>query len=74
MSLMELDTCGLDCPLPLLKAKQALNKMAKGEQLKVMASDPGSWRDFKVYTDQSSNKLISRELVGKTYIYLLEKN
>lgn len=49
----ELDTCGLDCPLPLLKAKQALNGMNSGELLRVRATDPGSQRDFRVFAEQS---------------------
>jgi len=68
-----LDACGLTCPLPLLKAKQALNKLARGEVLAVVCTDPGSVRDFQVFSDQSGHLLLSsRESDGK-YYYELEK-
>ncbi len=69
----ELDTCGLPCPLPLLKAKQALNAMASGEQLKVTATDQGSWRDFQVFADHSGHHLLQRQEIDGIYHYLLEK-
>ncbi|MFT4798144.1 MAG: tRNA 2-thiouridine synthesizing protein A [Candidatus Azotimanducaceae bacterium] len=68
-----LDTCGLNCPLPLLKAKQALNKLSSGEVLQVVSTDPGSVRDFQVFSDQSGHALLSsREDDGK-YYYELKK-
>jgi len=68
-----LDTCGLSCPLPLLKAKQALNKLSSGEVLEVVSTDPGSVRDFQVFSDQSGHALLSsREDDGK-YYYELKK-
>lgn len=69
----ELNTCGLSCPLPLLKAKQALNTMDSGEQLLVLATDQGSWRDFDVFAKQSGHLLLSREVVDGVYRYLLQK-
>ena len=72
-TIIELDTCGLNCPMPLLKAKQALNSMSSGEQLRVRSTDQGSWRDFRVFTEQSGHQLLdSREEQG-VYIYLLQK-
>lgn len=69
----KLDACGLRCPMPLLKAKRALNGLAGGERLRVVATDPGSVRDFKVFAAQSGHKLLeSREKNGR-YHYLLEK-
>lgn len=69
----ELDACGLQCPMPLLKAKRALNALAGGERLRVVATDPGSVRDFEVFAAQSGNRLLeSREEDGR-YHYLLEK-
>ena len=68
-----LDVTGLDCPMPLLKAKQALNGMAPGARLQVIATDPGSVRDFQVFSKQSGHPLLqSREQDGR-YYYLLEK-
>lgn len=69
----ELDASGLQCPMPLLKAKRALNTLAAGERLRVIATDPGSVRDFEVFAAQSGHKLLeSREEDGR-YYYLLEK-
>ena len=73
MAVFELDTKGMSCPLPLLKAKNELSKMASGEKLKVLATDRGSIRDFKVYAEKSGNTLLSSEEHGGIYIYLLEK-
>ena len=71
--MIELDTCGLSCPLPLLKAKQALNRMASGEQLRVLATDPGSRRDFRVFAEQSGHRLLASEERDGVFSYLLEK-
>ncbi|HEY3697750.1 MAG TPA: sulfurtransferase TusA family protein [Spongiibacteraceae bacterium] len=69
----ELDTCGLDCPLPLLKAKQALNAMNSGEQLRVRATDPGSQRDFRVFAEQSGHQLLESSADNGIFSYLLQK-
>ncbi|MFT6551437.1 MAG: TusA-related sulfurtransferase [Zhongshania marina] len=68
-----LDAAGLDCPLPLLKAKQALNRMASGEVLEVIATDAGSVRDFEVFAKQSGNTLLLSEDNVGTYRYLFKK-
>ena len=68
-----LDVTGLNCPMPLLKAKQALNALVPGDRLEVIATDPGSVRDFEVFSTQSGHPLLdSREEDGR-YFYLLEK-
>ena len=72
-TIQELDTCGLDCPMPLLKAKRALNAMRSGEQLRVIATDRGSWRDFSVFAEQSGNPLLARHEEKGLYIFLLQK-
>ena len=56
----EIDTRGLNCPLPILKAKKALNDMASGELLKVVATDPGSLRDFQAFARQTGNELLGQ--------------
>ena len=66
-----LDARGLNCPLPLLKAKQRLNAMAPGEKLWVQASDPGSWEDFARYAELSSHQLESRQQVDADYHFVL---
>ena len=71
---MALDARGLDCPLPLLKAKQALNKMAAGQVLQVLATDPGSQRDFAVFAKQSGNALLLSEQHDDEYCYRIEKH
>lgn len=72
-SMHELDTCGLDCPLPLLKAKQALNRMQSGETLRVRATDPGSQRDFRVFAEQSGHQLLESNEENGVFCYLLQK-
>lgn len=69
----ELDTCGLNCPLPLLKAKQALNAMASGEQLRVRATDPGSQRDFRVFAEQSGHQLLESSEESGVFVYVMQK-
>jgi tRNA 2-thiouridine synthesizing protein A len=71
--IVELDVIGEQCPMPLLKAKRALNSMAVGQQLKVLATDSGSVRDFQVFARQSGNVLLSTEQVDGVYIHVLEK-
>src|SRR5690606_5950 len=69
----ELDTCGLDCPLPLLKAKQALNRLQSGEELRVLATDPGSQRDFRVFAEQSGHALLESSEQNGLFCYVLKK-
>ncbi|MAZ45682.1 MAG: response regulator SirA [Gammaproteobacteria bacterium] len=68
-----LDVRGLNCPMPLLKAKRALNSMPAEALLKVLATDPGSVRDFEVFAKQSGNALIETKIEGDTYTYILTK-
>jgi TusA-related sulfurtransferase len=74
LELIELDARGLQCPMPLLKAKQALNRMASGQCLRVRATDQGSVRDFRVFSEQSGHALLSFEERGGVYIYTLRKS
>jgi len=71
-----LDASGLTCPLPLLKAKQALNRLSVGEVLSVTCTDPGSVRDFKVFCDQSGHELLLSEATDNEsrFHYLLRKS
>lgn len=68
-----LDASGLNCPLPLLKAKQVLNRMQPNELLKVIATDAGSVRDFKAYTDQSDHRLLESFIENDRYIYYIRR-
>ena len=56
----ELDTRGMNCPLPILKAKKALAEMSSGDVLKVVATDPGSMRDFQAFARQTGNELLEQ--------------
>lgn len=68
-----LDVKGLACPMPLLKAKKALNELPAGALLKVVATDPGSERDFDTFSKQSGHALLEFERAGDAFIYLLRK-
>ena len=69
----ELDTRGLNCPLPILKAKKALADMHSGELLKVVSTDPGSMRDFKAFARQTGNELVEQATVGSDFVHLLRR-
>ena len=69
----EIDTRGLNCPLPILKAKKALADMASGQLLKVLATDTGSLRDFQAFAKQTGNELVEQQTVGAEYIHVLRR-
>jgi TusA-related sulfurtransferase len=69
----EIDTRGLNCPLPILKAKKALAEMQSGQTLKVVATDAGSMRDFQAFARQTGNTLVGQETVGAEFIHVLKR-
>lgn len=69
----QLDARDLNCPLPLLKAKQALHKLEPGKILKVVATDAGSQRDFKVFVDQSDHQMLESFSDGVQYTYIIQR-
>lgn len=69
----ELDTRGLTCPLPILKAKKALADMQSGEVLKVISTDPGSVRDFQAFARQTGNELINQSAESDDFIHVLRR-
>jgi TusA-related sulfurtransferase len=69
----EIDTKGLNCPLPILRAKKALAEMSTGQLLKVVATDPGSMRDFVAFAKQTGNELVEQEAVGDEFIHVLRR-
>ncbi|MBB3179499.1 MULTISPECIES: sulfurtransferase TusA family protein [Variovorax] len=69
----EIDTRGLNCPLPILKAKKALNEMHSGELLRVVATDAGSVRDFQAFARQTGNDLVDQQTVGDEFIHVLRR-
>ena len=69
----EIDTRGLNCPLPILKAKKALAAMESGQLLKVVATDTGSIRDFQAFAKQTGNALVEQQTVGEEFIHILRR-
>jgi len=69
----ELDTRGLNCPLPILKAKKALADMHSGEVLKVVATDPGSVRDFQAFARQTGNELVEQSSSGNEFVHYVRR-
>jgi TusA-related sulfurtransferase len=69
----EIDTRGLNCPLPILKAKKALSDMKSGDVLKVLATDPGSMRDFQAFARQTGNELIEQSKDQDEFIHYLRR-
>ena len=69
----ELDTRGLNCPLPILKAKKALADMLSGEVLKVVATDPGSVRDFQAFARQTGNELVEQSEAADEFVHYLRR-
>ena len=69
-ALTELDTRGLNCPLPILKAKKALAGLQSGDLLKVVSTDPGSLRDFQAFARQTGNELVEQQTVGADLVHM----
>ncbi len=69
----ELDTRGLNCPLPILKAKKALAEMVSGETLRVVSTDAGSLRDFQAFARQTGNELLEQSTVGSDFMHVLRR-
>ena len=67
----ELDACGLNCPLPILRAKKSLAALASGQVLRIIATDPGAVKDFESFAKQTGHALLeSTEQDGKFYFRL----
>ena len=69
----EIDTRGLNCPLPILKAKKALAELKTGDVLKVVATDPGSVRDFQAFARQTGNELVEQSSANDEFIHFLRR-
>lgn len=69
----ELDARGLNCPLPILKAKKALAEMVSGQLLKVLSTDAGSVRDFQAFAKQTGNELVEQDTAGPEYVSVLRR-
>lgn len=69
-----LDASGLNCPLPVLKTKKALAGLDAGQQLEVIATDPGSKTDMFVFTEATGNRMVESREEGDRFIYIIEKS
>jgi tRNA 2-thiouridine synthesizing protein A len=69
----ELDARGLNCPLPILRTKKALTDMMSGQVLKILATDPGSVKDFQAFSRQTGNELLSSDAVAREFIFFMKK-
>jgi tRNA 2-thiouridine synthesizing protein A len=69
----ELDARGLNCPLPILKTKKALADLRPGQVLKVLATDPGSLKDFQTFSKQTGHELLSHGEAGKEFTFFMRK-
>ena len=70
---IEIDARGLNCPLPILKAKKALAELQSGQVLRLTATDPGSVRDFQAFAKQTGNALLSQTQNGREFVFLMQR-
>ena len=70
----ELDTSGLNCPLPIIKAKKEINTMESGQVLHIISTDPGAVKDFESFANQTGNELLSSEEKDDKFHFLLKKS
>jgi tRNA 2-thiouridine synthesizing protein A len=70
----ELDARGLNCPLPILRARKALNGLEHGQILRIRATDPGAVKDFDAFCKSTGNELISSEQSSGEYVFQIRKN
>ena len=73
MADQDLDARGLNCPLPILRAKKALNTLTTGQTLRIVATDPGSVKDFAAFAKQTGNQLLESSESNGEYTYLRKK-
>ncbi|HSN38961.1 MAG TPA: sulfurtransferase TusA family protein [Burkholderiales bacterium] len=69
----ELDARGLNCPLPILRTKKALTEMTSGQVLKIVATDPGSVKDFQAFSKQTGNELLASDTADKEFIFFMKR-
>ena len=70
----ELDASGLNCPLPILRAKKTLQKMTSGQVLRIVATDPGSVKDFDAFAKQTGNSLLHSSEEDDKFVFLMQKS
>ncbi len=69
----ELDACGLNCPLPILRAKKSLSSLESGQVLRIIATDPGAVKDFEAFAKQTGNELLDSGEEGGKFTFLVKK-
>jgi tRNA 2-thiouridine synthesizing protein A len=69
----DLDARGLNCPLPILRAKKALTEMQSGQVLRIVSTDVGSVKDFQAFSKQTGNELLSQSEAGNEYTFFLQR-
>jgi TusA-related sulfurtransferase len=69
----EVDARGLACPLPILRAKKALSTLASDQLLRVLATDPGSVKDFQAFSRQTGNELVEQTLIGTVWSHVIRR-
>lgn len=69
----EIDTRGLNCPLPILRAKKALSDVRSGQVLKIVATDPGSVKDFETFSKQTGHALLSQAEANGEFTFFMKK-
>jgi tRNA 2-thiouridine synthesizing protein A len=74
MATQTLDVKGLNCPLPILKAKKALKDLPAGATLQVLATDPGAVKDFEAFCRSTGNELVESSVEGKVYSFVIKRS
>jgi tRNA 2-thiouridine synthesizing protein A len=69
----DLDARGLNCPLPILRARKALNEMTSGQVLRIVCTDPGSIKDFEAFSAQTGNLLVAQSVDGKEFTFYMKR-
>ena len=69
----ELDATGLNCPMPILRAKKALKELESGDVLRIIATDPGSVKDFEAFAKQTGHELLESSEEGSSFVYRIKK-
>jgi len=70
---IEVDARGLNCPLPILKAKKALSGLQSGQTVRVISTDAGSVRDFQAFAKQTGNELVEQQTEGAEFVHLMRR-
>lgn len=71
---LELDTRGMNCPLPILKAKKSITDLGDGQVLRIVATDPGSMKDFQAFCKQAGHELLAANEAGGEFTFLIRKH